>query len=770
MALDGAMEARLAGAAVGTTRPRHRAGIRGPGLAHRHADGGPARRARAPRSARPRSLPEKNATPARRIGLAGFELEPLVDAGDGLGRAARAAPRRHDPARPGRARARRPRALRRRPGHPARPGPRQLPVRDLVQPGRRRRLHRRRHRAAPGRRGHRRDEGLRRPASAPGPFPTELLDDDRRGHRRARPRVRHHDRPAAPLRLVRRRAAALRRGGQQRQRDHAQQARHPVRPREVRMCVAYEVDGGWSTVAARAAERWRARADLRGLPGLERADPRLRLDGRPARERAGVRGRARGAGRGPDRASCRSGPSGHQTIERSGLGRGRPERPPPIDRGSRPAAGRDDPPRRRRRILDRSAAARASTRWPGGWPASPVSNAVMVAPGSAGHGGEPPGRTAARRSTRPTPAAVVHWPRELQPDLVVVGPEAPLVAGVADALRRGRLPGPRARRGGRAPGGEQGVLRARWPPRPASRWPLGPLRRRSPPALAFAARPGELARVVVKADGLAAGKGVTVCARRDGRGRGAARGPRRRAASAPRARASWWRSACAGPRPASSRCATRPRRWRCRRRATTSDWATATRAPTPAAWAPTRRAGPGRGGGRGHPGHHPPARPGRAARRGIPFRGVLYAGLMLTDAGPRLLEFNVRLGDPEAQAILPRLAVPLGPLLAAAAEGRLAAAAARLGLAPRASCRRPPRRPWRSCWRRRATRSGRAAATPSVAWNEAACRRRAWSSPPGRTRGAGRRSTRRRPRPGRGRPGAATRPRRPMPRTRRPAT
>ena len=59
------------------------------------------------------------------------------------------------------------------------------------------------------------------------------------------------------------------------------------------------------------------------------------------------------------------------------------------------------------------------------------------------------------------------------------------------------------------------------------------------------------------------------------------------------------------------------------------------------------------------------------ARRGTPFRGFLYAGLMLTDTGPVLLETNVRLGDPEAQAILPRLAGDLAPILAAAAAGAL---------------------------------------------------------------------------------------------------
>jgi phosphoribosylamine---glycine ligase len=68
------------------------------------------------------------------------------------------------------------------------------------------------------------------------------------------------------------------------------------------------------------------------------------------------------------------------------------------------------------------------------------------------------------------------------------------------------------------------------------------------------------------------------------------------------------------------------------------------------------------------------------ARRGTPFRGALYAGLILTADGPVLLECNARFGDPETQALLPRVAVALGPLLLAAAKGELAAAGRALGL------------------------------------------------------------------------------------------
>lgn len=60
------------------------------------------------------------------------------------------------------------------------------------------------------------------------------------------------------------------------------------------------------------------------------------------------------------------------------------------------------------------------------------------------------------------------------------------------------------------------------------------------------------------------------------------------------------------------------------------------------------------------------------ATRGMPFTGVLYCGLALTSRGVRVVEFNARFGDPETQSVLARLVTPLGEVLLAAAQGRLA--------------------------------------------------------------------------------------------------
>ena len=67
------------------------------------------------------------------------------------------------------------------------------------------------------------------------------------------------------------------------------------------------------------------------------------------------------------------------------------------------------------------------------------------------------------------------------------------------------------------------------------------------------------------------------------------------------------------------------------------------------------------------------------AAEGHPFRGFLFAGLMLTADGPKVIEFNARLGDPETQVVLPLIDEPLLPLLVAGAMGSLRASSVRIG-------------------------------------------------------------------------------------------
>lgn len=265
-------------------------------------------------------------------------------------------------------------------------------------------------------------------------------------------------------------------------------------------------------------------------------------------------------------------------------------------------------------------------------------------------------------------------------ELVVVGPEAPLVRGLVEAVAAAGIPavGPSAAaarlEGSKAFAreicGSAGVPMAR-----------GETFTALEPALAFAATL-PAGGCVVKADGLAAGKGVTVCA------------DLAEAEQALRESLVDGRFGAAGARVVvEERLLGREASLICLCDATGACLA------LPAARDHKRLLDGDRGPNTGGMGALSPLDDldddlaaalvrrihlpvlAELARRGTPFRGALYAGLMLTAEGPRLLEFNVRLGDPETQVILPRLAVPLAPLLAASATDRLAPTAAASGIA-----------------------------------------------------------------------------------------
>ena len=207
--------------------------------------------------------------------------------------------------------ARRARPARGRAGHAPRPRPRHLPVRHLVEPGRGRRVHRRRDRAAPGRRGHRRHEGVL-DAGRLRAVPDRAPRRDRRRHRRSAA-TSSGPRPAgrgASAGSTRCRCAT-------RSRSTASAASCSTSStscpgiESIRLCVAYEVDGRrvetWPSSGARSP---RATPIYERLPGLVRADPRRPLAGRPAGERPALRDRDRGRTPACRSCSCRSGRSG----------------------------------------------------------------------------------------------------------------------------------------------------------------------------------------------------------------------------------------------------------------------------------------------------------------------------------------------------------------------------------------------------------------------------------------------------------------------------
>jgi phosphoribosylamine--glycine ligase len=316
--------------------------------------------------------------------------------------------------------------------------------------------------------------------------------------------------------------------------------------------------------------------------------------------------------------------------------------------------------------------------------AEPGVNQVWVAPGSAAIGTEPRVRCL-REIDALVPAAVVSAARSTSAELVVVGPEAPLAAGVADALAEAGIPvfGP-SRAAARIETSKAfchevaaaaGVRMARGRAFAAGEHEA---------ARAFAAELAEAGHgLVVKADGLAAGKGVLVCDD---------------LASAERQLAGSFD-------PAPSHVAETPGEPRVVLEERLFGPEVSVIAVTdgrlalalPAARDHKRLFDDDRGPNTGGMGAYSPVadlpdaaaaevlarihRPilAELARHGTPFRGFLYAGLILTADGPVLLECNARLGDPEAQVILPRLAGPLGPVLLAAAHGDLGTVIRALG-------------------------------------------------------------------------------------------
>lgn len=287
--------------------------------------------------------------------------------------------------------------------------------------------------------------------------------------------------------------------------------------------------------------------------------------------------------------------------------------------------------------------------------ADPAVSSLVCAPGNAGTAA-----VAEQRAVDPLDgAAVAALALEVGADLVVVGPEAPLVAGVADAVRAAGVPvfGPSGAaaqlEGSKA--FAKDVMTAAGVPTAAARV--------ATTAAEVAAALDEFgAPYVVKDDGLAAGKGVVVTSSREE--------ALAHAAGCDRVVIEEYLD---GPE-VSLFCIT--------------DGTTVV--PLVPAQDFKRIFDNDEGPNTGGMGAYAPlpwlpagtaeqivatvAQPTveEMARRGTPFAGLLYVGLAMTSRGPRVVEFNARFGDPETQVVLALLETPLAPVLLAAATGTLA--------------------------------------------------------------------------------------------------
>ncbi|AKJ65086.1 phosphoribosylamine--glycine ligase [Kiritimatiella glycovorans] len=296
---------------------------------------------------------------------------------------------------------------------------------------------------------------------------------------------------------------------------------------------------------------------------------------------------------------------------------------------------------------------------------SPRKPELLCAPGNAG--------TARLARNLPVKATdldgLVSCARAERPDLTVIGPEAPLCAGLTDALEAEGLAvfGP-SKEAARLEGSKifaKEIMQA-------AGVPTARAESFDDPAAACACLREHGAPVVVKADGLAAGKGVTVCASID------------EAERAVREALEEKRFGDAGGCVLIEDCL----------RGEEASILALTDGETVVPLASSqdhKRAYDGdRGPNTGGMGAYSPApvvsedvwrrvmddiyRPTLAElrRRGIRYKGVLYAGLMIEHGRPRVVEFNCRFGDPETQVVLPRLDSDLLPALQACVDGDLA--------------------------------------------------------------------------------------------------
>lgn len=299
--------------------------------------------------------------------------------------------------------------------------------------------------------------------------------------------------------------------------------------------------------------------------------------------------------------------------------------------------------------------------------ASPQVDAVFAAPGNGGTATEP--NTTNITLDINTPDAVAAYARDNSIDLVVIGPEAPLVAGVAGAVREAGIPafGPGAD-GARIEGSKafaKDLMERHNIPAGRSRSFSADERQAAHATIEEWGAP-----IVIKADGLAAGKGVTVATDPE-------------AAHHAVEECFDGRFGDAGATVLVEEFLDGPE---CSLLAFVDGRTMLPMAPAQ----DHKRVGDGdtgpNTGGMGVYSPVPLVRLGEYERmqaimqasanaladEGIDYRGVLYGGFILTEDGPKVLEFNARFGDPETQVVLPRLETDLAEVLLACAEGRLA--------------------------------------------------------------------------------------------------